>query len=369
MSEHKDWIQQTTGIPLSPHFGGPKLLFFVRNDPSVRTEVRSRNVWFGPLSAFVTQGLTGNSFIDESIAGRTLLLNLHEMAWDTSLLHLFEVPEDCLPPLAPTCGQFGTIRMASDTVPLLCVMGDQQACLVGMDRGNLALNLGTSGSVLMHSGEHPTVVPTLLSNVLYSLGEERYFLLEGTINSVRTLFGWLESYLHIPHEEMRWEDRCVQSTKGILVPGINGLAAPYWTGELDNAFFHLEDSDGPNAFVRAAMESVGFLVRDIFDVMQDKVGIDSDGIIASGGYSKPVLLQFIADLLNKPIWNSREKDMTALGVARLVAGQLWDIPAAGTDEFRQERFVPIMSSQRRHQKISQWRDALSQLGLAGTTLD
>ncbi|MFQ6674413.1 MAG: FGGY-family carbohydrate kinase, partial [Fidelibacterota bacterium] len=358
---HQDWIQRTTGIPLSPHFGGPKFLFSVRNDPDLKGRVESGEALFGPISSFVTHGLTGSQVIDESIAGRSLLLNLESTAWDPDLLDLFEVPESCLPRLVPTCQHVGDVVMGEQSIPVWCVIGDQQASLVGQERwgeGDVAMNLGTSGSVLVNSGRHPTVVPSLLSNVLYSFPRERHFLIEGTINGVGSLFRWLEDYLNLPHEEMNWEKRCVQATDGILVPGISGLAAPYWTGEFDTAFMGFAHPEDPDRIVRAAMESVGFLVKDICEVLGNVTAREPKEIVASGGFSKPVLLQFIADLLNVPVWSSKGSDMTALGVARLVAQQTLGIPLNRSTGIRDRQIVPTMSSDQRVAEISRWRGAL-----------
>lgn len=362
--EHNRWTQETTGIPLTPHFGGPKFLFSVRDNPDLRSRVKRGDVLFGPVSAFVTQNLAGHPLLDESIAGRTLLLNLKKMEWDPQLLDLFEVPPQALPDLAATCGEFGSIETDSASIPLLCVIGDQQASLVGRGQlqvGEVAMNFGTSGSVLVYTGKDPIPVPLLLANVLYSSEGERHFLLEGTINSVGSLFKWLEDYLNIPHREMKRYRRCTGPTEGILVPGIAGLSSPYWTGEFEPFLSGFSEPSRHDEIVRAGMESIGFLVNDIWEIIHAELGESLGDIIASGGSSRPVLLQFIADLTKKPLWNSTGRDMTALGVAKLVAGQLWDNATGNGDDMRQNEFMPTMSDEVRLRKIARWHNALEEL--------
>lgn len=367
-AHQSDTIQEITGIPLTPHFGGPKFLFAIRNDPDLGSLVKSGDVLFSPVSTFVTQRLTSNALIDESIAGRTMLLNLKKMTWDPALLSLFEIPEHALPELVPTCGEFGKIHMDGVSVPLLCVMGDQQASLVGRGRskvGDVAMNFGTSGSVLVYTGEHRRIVPSLLCNVLYSFDTERHFLLEGTINSVSSVFRWLEGYLNISHKQMQWASRCTESTQGILLPGINGIASPYWTGEFEPVLLGFGENASANEIVRAGMESIGFLVNDIWTIIQKRMGAQLKETIASGGSSKPVLLQFISDLITRPVWNSTQKDMTALGVARLVARQIWNGRVEKGVHPRQKEFRPTMPSDLRRKKVALWHDALQQLSIAG----
>lgn len=365
LKDHGDWIQQMTGIPLSPHFGGPKFLFSIRNDSNLASKVRAGNVFYGPLSAFVTQNLTGRALIDESIAGRSLLMNLRTLEWDQELVNLFELPVQLLPTLSPALTDFGSVAEAG-SLPLTCVIGDQQASLIGQGRwkvGDATMNFGTSGSVLVNSGRKPVVVSSLLSNVLYSSGESRHFLLEGTINSVSSLFKWLEDHLSIPHEKMKWNERCGSSTEGIVIPGINGISAPYWTGEFETVILGLRESDHPDHFVRAAMESIGLLVHDICDVMNKRGGIRIEDIVASGGSSRAPLLQFIADLLGTAVWSSTGKDMTALGVAKLMVHHEWGDKVTESASDRNRQFIPVMDGKERQEKVSAWRDALLELDI------
>lgn len=365
-SNKEDGVQRIAGIPLAPHFGGPKFLFCVEDNPELKTGIDEGDFLFGTISAFVTHHLLGNAVVDESIAGRTLLLDLNRMEWSPRLLEMFGVPLHSLPQLVPTCGEHGSIELESSSVPVVCIIGDQQAALVGQGRsdiGDVAMNFGTSGSVLVNVGRQPTFVPSLLCNVLYSLDGERHFLLEGTVNGVGSLFRWLGSHLHISHGKMKWDERCKEATEGIVVPGFNGISAPYWTGEFKTAFIGFPEPPHPNKTVRAGMESIGFLVHDIWEVMQEKLGCRLKDIIVSGGSSRSVLLQFIADLLNRPVWNSEGKDMTALGVARLVAEQVWDGQIDGRHDMRVRKFVPNMNDELRSRKIARWRDALRKLGI------
>ncbi|MBC8175459.1 MAG: hypothetical protein H8E82_07380 [Candidatus Marinimicrobia bacterium] len=364
MNEHREWIQQTTGIPLTAHFGGPKFLHSIQKHPTIKQKILNGDAIFGPLSSFVTHTLTGNLVLDESIAGRSLLLDLQKVVWDEKLLDLFHVPTTCLPELTPTVTTFGNVN----NIPLLCVIGDQQASVIGQgrwNRGDVAMNYGTSGSVLMNSGNEVTIIPSLLTNILFSTFDKRYFLLEGTINGVGALFRWLEKYLDIPHRKMKWETRCTESTDGIMIPGINGLASPYWTSEFETKFFNLSSGIHPNKFVRAGMESIGFLVYDIYEIIRKESNITFCDITTSGGNARPPLLQFIADLLNIPVHASKEKDMTALGVAKLVAGQLW-----GFDNMRryekkalEKSYTSAMSPVERNKKIQQWQNALQALNI------
>ena len=363
-NESKD-IQQRTGIPLTGHFGGPKYLYSVKSNDLVNNGINKGTINFGPLSSFVTHFLTGSNKIDQSIAGRSLLMNLSTLVWDDYLLDLFEVMDNCLPRIVPTCHNYGTIPIEGNKIPLLCVIGDQQASLIGQGRwgkGDVAMNFGTSGSVLVNSGEAPLIVPSLLSNVLFSYDNSTNFLLEGTINSVGSLFKWLEGFIDVTHEEINWDKRCGTETDGIVVPGLNGISAPYWTGEFETQFFKLDKKSDPNKIVRAGMESIGFLVHDICKEIKKEAKIELSDIVASGGSSRAPLLQFIADILRTDIATTSGKDMTALGVARLVAHSAFGTPLDSVAE-RNEKFHPVMKAKVKDKKIFAWHDALRKLSI------
>ena len=363
-SESAD-IQRRTGIPLTGHFGGPKYLHSLRENNAIKRGIENGEFFFGSLSSFVTHRLTGSNTMDQSIAGRSLMMNISALDWDDHLLKLFEIKENCLPSIVPTCHNFGTVSIGKSEVPLLCVMGDQQASLIGQGRrekGDVAMNFGTSGSVLVNCGKEPVVVPSLLSNVLFSSKDSIHFLLEGTINSVASLFKWLEGYLGITHDDMNWESRCSGEQDGIMVPGLNGISAPYWTGEFETQFFGLDQKSEPNKVVRAAMESIGFLVYDICNVIEKEAKIELVDMVASGGSSRAPLLQFIADITGTNVSTTAAKDMTALGVARLVANSAFGTPLDSGPE-RLEQFRPGMAPELRDKKISAWRNALRKLSI------
>ena len=148
-------------------------------------------------------------------------------------------------------------------------------------------------------------------------------MIEGTINACNSLFHHLEKVLNIPHDKMNWETRVnKKNTDGVFIPGFNGLSSPYWKTGFDDLYVNL-DKD-PDNIIRAAMESIGYLINDILECLKS-TGIQIPKILmASGGISRPVLLQFIADVTNYKIGYLSIKDQTAIGIFRLLKGQVFE---------------------------------------------
>ena len=110
------------------------------------------------------------------------------------------------------------------------------------------------------------------------------------------------------------------------------------------------------------MESIGFLVHDICKVIKKEAKIELSDIVASGGSSRSSLLQFIADMLGTDVATTSSKDMTALGVARLVAHSAFGTPLGSVTE-RDEKFHPVMTAKVKDKKIFAWHDALRKLSI------
>lgn len=356
-------IQEITGVPLSAHFGAPKYIHFTKHDNVLKHKAENDKLWFGPLSAYLIHSFTRTPAVDESIAGRSLLMNLDEIVWDNELCSLFGIPITCLPPLKPTVHNFGLVKIDDIQIPLNCVIGDQQAALLGQGgntSGTLAMNFGTSGSVQYNSGTEPNRVSGLLSNVLYSTASTRNYLLEGTISASSSLFYWLEGELNIPHNKMFWDKRCEKTmTNGVLIPGFVGIAAPYWIDGF-KTIYHKLDGASHDEIIRAGMEIIGFLVHDIYKSIADKTKLKPNLITVSGGGARDPLLQFIADLLQIKICHTTLKDRTTLGVYKLL--RLSDNKFIANESVECDKiFTPKMDNTIREEKLKNWQIALKNI--------
>jgi L-ribulokinase len=101
---------------------------------------------------------------------------------------------------------------------------------------------------------------------------------------------------------------------------MNGRRTPDANQHLKGAIMGLTlGSDAPRIF-RALVESTAFGAKMIVDRFVDE-GIRIDGVIALGGVAKksPLVMQIVADVLNKPIKVARSEQAVALGSAMAAA--------------------------------------------------
>ncbi len=369
---YKKMIYEKTGLPLTGHYGGPKFLWFLQNRPETVRWIETRNTVFSPWNSFLLWHLTQEKVCatDESIAGRSLLFNIHQRGWDPELLHLFNTPVSVLPEIFPTCHLFGHYRFGGQTIPILCSVGDHQGALLGLggfEKGQCGINYGTSAGVLVNLGSTPLIEEGLLTNIGYSDSDTASYVMEGTVNAVGSLFEWFEKERGILEASKNWEALMASSSEGwYMIPGMYGIAAPYWKESAATEFVGKGGSLSKEIELRAGMESIAYLITDILDRIQKLPGFRIERIMASGGAARAPLLQFQADLLGMPVRHTSISDATALGCAFLtgLSLKIWDEFKAIRPFIREEEiFYPMMSEEERKSRLEGWRHGLKARGI------
>ncbi len=369
---YRKTIYEKTGLPLTGHYGGPKFLWFLRHEPRMSQWLRSGDTVYSPWNSFLLRHLTeeGTCAVDESIAGRSLFFNIFERSWNEDLLTLFRVPHDILPEIQPTCHLYGHYLFRDRPIPLACSIGDHQAALLGMggfETGRCALNYGTSGGVLINIGRKPHLVDGLLTSILHSTSAEAFYAAEGTVNAVGSLFEWFEVEKGVKGASRDWEERIAPSSHGwFMLPGMYGVAAPYWK-ETAPTLFHGPGEPPPVEIqIRAGMESIAFLMADILEILNRIPGFEVQRVTAGGGAGRRPLLQFQADLLGIPIRHLSVMDATALGCAFLTGLQVgfWkNMEEVQSLIHEEETFYPRISPPFRRDLLDSWHRLLRSHGI------
>src|SRR6185369_4730513 len=134
---------------------------------------------------------------------RTLLFDIHRLAWDDDLLGLVDVPRSVLPEIRPTSGTFGETdpTLFGRPIPIAALAGDQQAATFGqaaVRAGQAKNTYGTGAFLLLNTGSAP--VPSehgLLSTIAWQLGpgESPTYALEGSVFVAGAAVQWLRDGL------------------------------------------------------------------------------------------------------------------------------------------------------------------------------
>ncbi|MCL2696260.1 MAG: FGGY-family carbohydrate kinase, partial [Clostridiales bacterium] len=127
-------------------------------------------------------------------------------------------------------------------------------------------------------------------------------------------------------------------------------------------FFGLTRGTNRNHIVRAALESIAYQSKDVLDAMQADTGISLGALYVDGGASaNNFLMQFQADILDKPVLRSDTTEATALGAAGLagLAAGLWkDRTTLPSFPRNARRFMPNMNGDYRRRLLHGWTRAV-----------
>src|SRR5205807_9720784 len=141
---------------------------------------RARNgeLAFGTVDTWLLWNLSGGKLhvTDVSNASRTMLYNIHAMAWDEVMLERLNIPAQLLPEVKPSSAIYGVsdAQHFGAEIPLAGAAGDQQAATFGQACYTPGLGKNTYGTgcfMLMNTGEQAVDSPGgLLTTVGWQLG-------------------------------------------------------------------------------------------------------------------------------------------------------------------------------------------------------
>jgi glycerol kinase len=296
-----------------------------------------------------------------------MAFNLKTLDWDDQLLRLLNVPRAMMPQVLPSNGNFGMTRkdLVGFEAPITAVLGDQQAALFGQacfEPGMGKCTYGTGAFLLANIGQAPHMVPGLLTTVAWQLeNQPAIYGLEGAIFIAGAAVQWLRDGLNIieSSDETEMIATSIKSNEGVyFVPALVGLGSPWWNSDVRGAIVGLTRGTSRAHFVRAALESMAYQVRDVVEAMRQHEISFAEQRVDGGATKNDFLMQFQADLLGVPVVRSSQVESTAWGVAALAgvkAGLLKGIDEVSKSWKRGQSFAP---QQKREDEYEGWRSAL-----------
>lgn len=367
-------VRDVTGLPLDGAFAAPKLRWLLDSDPRVRAAAECGEARAGTVDSWILWNLTGGAVhaTDPGNASRTLLFDIHTLAWNDELLELFGVPRACLPEVVTSAGvvtgEAASLRRLPDT-PVAGLAADSHAALLGhgcLRQGSAKVTFATGASMMTPTGG---VVPSsrhgLVSTVAWTNPEPTYAL-EGNILSSGSTVQWLSELLSVEGGATGVErlGATVGDSGGVhIVPGFAGLGAPHWDATARGRIEGLTFASGPAQLARAAIESSAYQVADLVEAADlDLAAPLAELRVDGGGSRNHDLLQFQADILGRPVLKSECPDAAAVGVAYLggLAVGMWaDEDAIEALPRAFQHFEPRFDEERRQELLAGWRAAVN----------
>ena len=364
-------FQAKTGLVLDPYFSGSKLHWLLEHVPGAKERAEAGELAFGTVDSWLVYNLTGGKVhvTDVTNASRTLLYNIHTLAWDEELLGVLNIPAALLPEVKSSSEVVGETRLPGVNVPIAGVAGDQQAATFGQACfavGQGKNTYGTGAFMVMNTGTEAVASQhKLLSTVAWQTPAGLTYALEGSVFVAGAVVQWLRDGLGIikTSGEVEALARSVPDNGGVyLVPAFAGLGAPHWDPYARGAVLGLTRGSTAAHLARAAVESVAYQVADIVDAIETDSDVSLDELRVDGGAANnDLLLQFQADLLGVSVVRPEITETTALGAAYLagLAVGFWDGQAEVSEQWREgKRFEPGLGEGARALLRDRWTEAL-----------
>lgn len=373
----QDRYRSKTGLPLATYFSGLKIRWLLKNITDLQKKAEAGEVLFGNVDTFLLWKLSGGPakgvhVTDVSNASRTQLMNLETLAWDREILSDFEIPEAMLPQIRSSSEVYGSAHLAAlRGVPIAGILGDQQAALVGQTcfkKGEAKNTYGTGCFLLMNTGEHPIQSGHgLLTTVAYKFGAQPVqYALEGSIAITGALVQWLRDNLKMIEESSEIFElaKSVEDNGGVyFVPAFSGLYAPYWKANARGVVAGLTRYANRGHIARAALEATAFQVREVVEAMEIDSGIHLEVLRTDGGMvTNDLLMQFQADILDRPVARSAVRETTSLGAAYaagLAVGFYEDCEELRVHWSADHTWQPAMIAATRDQLFRMWKKAVT----------
>ncbi len=372
---HAPRIQKKTGLVIDAYFSGTKIEWLLDKVPGVRARAEKGEIAFGTMDSWLVWNLSGGKVhvTDVSNASRTLLFNLHTLAWDDELLGLFNIPRSVLPEVVPSSGVMAETAADVLGTPLKIagMAGDQQAATFGQvcfAPGMAKNTYGTGCFMLMNTGTRPVISKNrLLTTVGWSseAATGAAYCLEGSVFMAGATIQWLRDGLQIikSADEVQALAESVPDTGDVyLVPAFAGLGTPHWDPYARGALLGMTRGTTRAHIARAALEAIALQSADVFAAMSRDAGLALKELRVDGGASRnDLLMQMQADFSGVPVVRPRVTETTALGAAYLagLAVGFW----SGADEIMAQwqvdrRFEPAMDVGERSDRLARWHEAV-----------
>jgi glycerol kinase len=323
-------VKEKTGLLIDPYFSGTKVIWLFENIEKVKHAIFNKSAFFGTIDTWLLYKLTsGKSYLtDHTNASRTLFFNLKTLSWDDELINQFGLSGLKLPAIQASSSEFGATDfngLLPEKLRVTAMVGDSHAAAFGegcFAPGIAKATMGTGSSILMNIGNEPRESQQgMVTTVGWSTENHVEYALEGVIVTCGATIEWLKNNLGIFQDSKETEQmaRSVSDSHGVyFVPAFSGLGAPHWDMNRKASITGLTFDCNKNHIVRAALESIPYQIKDVINAMESDTGILLQELKIDGGLtSNQFVVQFLADLLGKPVVTMGLPEVSALGAAYL----------------------------------------------------
>ena len=369
LNDQIEMVNSRTGLTMDPYFSATKVNWILNHVKGARKRALAGELLFGTIDSYLIWKLSGGMShkTDVTNASRTMLFNIEEQKWDEDLLNLFEIPRSMLPEVCDNVFDFGTTSVLGGEVSIGGVAGDQQAALIGqccVKPGEVKSTYGTGCFLILNTGaERLHSQSKLLTTVAYRVNGKITYALEGSIFVAGSAIQWLRDEMEFFSDASDTKKLAMQASDEsnvLVIPALTGLGAPYWDASARGAIFGLTRDSTKADIVRATLESVVFLTKDLLEAMSKDNASFNSLKIDGGMVANSWFCQKLSNILGVEVERPKIIETTSLGAAFLAgisAGLFDDLNGLKESREIERTFFPEKESN----KYLEWKKAVKKV--------
>ena len=367
----EEYIRKTTGLRIDAYFSATKIKWILDNVPGARDRAENGELLFGTVDTWLIWKLSGGKIhvTDRTNAARTMLYDIHSLAWDKRILEILQIPKCMLPEVRSSSEIYGDVNILGVEIPVSGIAGDQQAALFGQKcfcEGDIKNTYGTGCFLLMNTGSTAYESKNgLITTIAADAGDNICYALEGSVFVGGAVIQWLRDELGLIASAAESEKAAlsVPDSAGVyIVPAFAGLGAPYWDMYARGTICGLTRGSGKNHIIRACLEAIAYQTNDLITALKADTGLPINHIRADGGAAaNNFLMQFQADISDVGVIRPAQTEATAAGAAYLagLAVGFWK----NKNEIlrlpdKQTEFKPAINAKHREAMTEGWKRAV-----------
>src|SRR5262249_25915781 len=246
-------------------------------------------------------------------------------------LDYLNIPAAALPKPGPTIQSYGELdlvdaRGGRAAVPVLAMIADQQASLFGFDcrsPGQAVCTHGTGSYMHVVVGPEPPRQGLAKIYLAWELDGIPTYAVEADTTVTGAVIRWMQEqmgFIARPADLDPLAASVADPGGVVFVPAFIGLGMPYEDRSARGTLLGMTLDTTPAHIARAFMESLGCLVYDMLQQIQEDTGIAVERLHVGGGISaSDIACQTQADVLGIPIVRAQEAE-TSVRAAALLGG-------------------------------------------------
>lgn len=369
--EHATEYRRRLGYLPGPYSSALHLAWRLRHDPVIQAAARAGTLRLSGSAEWLLISLgtpTGHQ-MDTSLVQAMGLYDFRARAYWQDWLDYLGIPCDPLPEARPTLYDYGVLHLQGTAVPVLAMIGDQQAALFGYDcrqPGDAECTHGTASFVDVFLGAQAPEQENLNVYYAWDLGTGQTYCLEADTTVTGAGVRWLRESAHLltSESEIGPLAATVPDAGGVIfIPAFTGLNVPYHDRNARGTLLGLTLGTSRAHIARAFLEAIGYQVRAILETIEADTGLRVNRLHVGGGLSaSDEACQIQADLTGRPVIRPAFPQTTARAAALLagLAAGFWpDETALPPLPGERHCFEPQLSADIRDAGYERWQRAVA----------